>query len=66
MRNKEKKREKRGRMPLQELSGSLVMVNDHKEESMTPRCDDADQYIEMWKDLWSRRDTAWHLDRVHP
>lgn len=54
-------------MPLQELSGSLVMVNDQKEEmSMTPRCDDADQYIEMWKDLWSRRDTAWHLDRVHP
>ena len=26
----------------------------------------ADQYLEWWLQLWAKRDTAWHLDNVHP
>lgn len=27
---------------------------------------DADKYTEMWKGLWSARDTAWHLTHRNP
>lgn len=27
----------------------------------------ADQFLDLWRNLWSKRDTAWHLDNpVHP
>lgn len=28
--------------------------------------EDPDQYLAIWKQLWSKRDTAWHLTRPHP
>jgi hypothetical protein len=27
---------------------------------------DVDKYLDMWKKLWSVRDTAWHLEKRHP
>lgn len=26
----------------------------------------ADKYLEWWLKLWSKKDTAWHLDSIHP
>lgn len=28
--------------------------------------EDANKYLNLWKKLWSVRDTAWHLGHRHP
>jgi len=60
---------------LNQLSRDVVSNNNKSNDSIaderspTTYHDDeeeADKYLNIWKNLWSKRDTAWHLDSFHP
>lgn len=41
-------------------------VDDRRFKLAKQREDEPDKYLDIWKYLWSHRDTRWHLDTPNP
>ena len=51
----------------QQQSQQPICQQQLQAASSSDDADFADQFLDLWRGLWSKRDTAWHLDNpVHP
>lgn len=50
----------------QVMSRGMLLKEEQSTSSRDEQQEHPDQYLYIWKQLWSKRDTAWHLEKPHP